>query len=123
MKIFILDDSEERIKFFKENLAHHNLFIARGVITGRQIFEANEPFEWILLDHDLENKVLVDSDDYYTGFQFAKWLENKKINTPIIIDSWNPVGAANMAELNLNTYLAPFGVALFFFLKKNNLLA
>ena len=98
MKIFILEDSNERIKQFKKRFFKEELYIERDVKAAIKLFKGNYPFDVIFLDHDLGGEEMVDSNDNNTGYQFVKWMvENYKVDgTDIIVHSLNPQGADRM---------------------------
>ncbi len=56
-------------------------------------------FDSIYLDHDLDQRVFVDSDEDNTGYQLAKYIADKNIDAEIIIHSYNPFGAARMNDV------------------------
>jgi CheY-like chemotaxis protein len=98
MKILILEDNTERIRVFKSVLGEHELFIFDKVKEAKSFIEKNE-VEILLLDHDLDDKIMVNSNDENTGYQFAKFIKQsgKKFDQ-IIIHSLNPVGSVMMEE-------------------------
>jgi CheY-like chemotaxis protein len=100
MKIFVLeDDTEYRIPQFQELFAAHNLVYA---VDSGQALEAlrQQKFDLIFLDHDLGGQLYVDSRRHNTGYQVAAGLR-KTINaeTNVVVHSWNPAGAENIAKL------------------------
>jgi CheY-like chemotaxis protein len=102
MKVFILEDDEQRIKLFEEALAGHEVTIARscgGPMGAYRKFQP--PYDLILLDHDLDQRQMVSSDDEETGFQFVKFMgKAPEVNQPeVIIHSYNPDGAKAMHRL------------------------
>lgn len=99
-KIFILEDSNDRIKFFKKVLYNYDLFIYDNVKDACSFLEKNDDFEYMFLDHDLDGKIFVSSLQDNTGYQLAKWLANNKKNVKkIIVHSLNIVGSKNIVEL------------------------
>lgn len=102
MKIFILEDNPERMKFFRWyfSVEKFQIFHADNVFDAEIIYEKEEPFDLLLLDHDLGGEVYVDSNNQNTGYQFAKFLITKDLkNIPLIIHSLNPYGVDNMKSL------------------------
>ena len=55
-------------------------------------------FQVMFLDHDLDNRIWVNSQEENTGYQFVKFLVNNKLqkNSLIYIHSMNPIGANKM---------------------------
>ena len=78
MKIFILEDNLERIKWFKDKFIDHTLFISSNVDEAIKLYDSNKPFDTIFLDHDLDDLVFVNSNKKNTGYQFAKFLSTQK---------------------------------------------
>ena len=97
MKIFILEDNMERIDFFKERLAKHDLFITDDVTDAMKYIDENyKDIDLYFLDHDLGGDVYVDCEVYNTGSTLAKYMGKMIIQGRIIIHSMNYIGAMNM---------------------------
>ena len=97
MKILILEDNAERIRIFKRNLERkHELFIFDQVEDAKNAIDSDGPFERIYLDHDLDQRIFVDSDEDNTGYQLAKYIAEKKIDADVILHTLNPYGAERM---------------------------
>lgn len=107
MKVFILEDSQHRIDFFKETMSKHKLFVAKDVEKAKDVFEKNKPFDLIMLDHDLGGRVFVNPREENTGYQFAKFLKNQNNKTLIVIHSSNVNAAALMKNILYNAYIIP----------------
>jgi CheY-like chemotaxis protein len=112
MKILVLEDNEERIKWFKRKLEPFCdlTMFSNAELAIEKIKE--EKFDVIFLDHDLGGKVYVDSNEPNTGYQVAKIIPNTiNKDSYIIIHSLNPVGIQNMMnELNgMNVIRMHFG--------------
>jgi hypothetical protein len=106
MKIFILEDSQERIKFFKDKLMKHELFIFEHVHEA-EIFIQNNEVDMMFLDHDLEGFHHIPSELPISGYEFVKFIVEKGLakNATIIIHSMDVPGSANMYHLlNNNGY-------------------
>jgi hypothetical protein len=103
MKILILEDSIERIELFKQLFKNQEVFIFNNSLDAHHACMCNE-FSIMFLDHDLDNKIWVDSQEENTGYQFVKWLVNNKLqqNALIYIHSMNPCGANNMLNYLVN---------------------
>lgn len=81
MKIFILEDSNARIKWFKEVFSSENdLFFADNVEEAKKILLENPEFDVLFLDHDLDQKVFVSPDESNTGYQLTKFIVENKIS-------------------------------------------
>ena len=103
MRIFVLEDNENRIKFFAKFLRNHDAVIADNVEDAKKIL-GYKYFDMLFLDHDLGGEVLVDSSQENTGYQLVKYIVNKKLqkDSIFVLHSQNPVGAINMLELLKN---------------------
>jgi len=96
MKVFILEDDAERIRRFYDVLEGHEIRYTDYVEEAKSICLKTE-FDILLLDHDLDHEVYVDSNKANTGYQFAKWFRDQGLHVKeIVIHSMNPVGAENM---------------------------
>lgn len=100
MKVFILEDDENRISEFRKWFAIDELVVTDTATEAREVLSSEE-FDLILLDHDLGGEQMVDpSETDNTGTVVAsacqEWKSSK--GTPIIVHSCNPSGAKRMAE-------------------------
>lgn len=108
MKILILDDSQIRLKKFKQKLIGHDVTYVETAEDAIVELSHNK-FDVISLDHDLGGKQMVDSGEG-TGWEVAKFLyENPQFKPKghIHIHSYNPIGAENMKELLPEAILSP----------------
>lgn len=109
MSVFLLEDSEERIKWFKEKFPE--LVHAETVLQAIDILK-DKQFDFVFLDHDLG---MLDYADYSvggegTGRDVARFLSGKNwIGHNVVIHSWNPTGAAAMKDLLEGAVAIPFG--------------
>lgn len=112
LNILVLEDSIERIKYFKEKFKHHNSYFFDNVDDAIEALELLHDKKWdaVFLDHDLEGKVFVSSNHHNTGYTVAKFIsERKDIEIgKIIIHSLNPSGASNMKYLLPDAIVMPF---------------
>lgn len=111
MKILILEDSGGRIKTFEKHLGKdHDLYFFDNVIEAKEALQLLGPFDALFLDHDLDDKIFVNSNEENTGYQLAKWIsENDDIKfDEIIIHSLNPVGAQNIKAVLPEAKVVPF---------------
>lgn len=110
MKILILEDSGTRIKLFEKHLGKdHELFFFDRVDEAEAALELIGDFDILFLDHDLDNRVFVDSKELNTGYQFAKWISKQNMKfEEIIIHSMNPVGAQNIKAILPEAKIIPF---------------
>lgn len=120
LKIFILEDNPERMKWFNAHLADQirghskpfeeykdskiEIFHAASEKNAELLWKEHQPFDAYFLDHDLGGEVMVDSSNPNTGYGFSLFLVDNGINglkEQIFIHSLNPVGAENMQGLFL----------------------
>lgn len=109
-KVLILEDNKDRIKTFKQKLSEHDLYFFDDVKEAVQGFTLLGPFDLILLDHDLDNKIFVDSNEPNTGYQFALFLSQEDTNAQIIIHSMNVKGAQNIKSVLPQAEVIPFHI-------------
>lgn len=124
MKIFILEDDPYRHKGFIEACVGTDLTIASSYEQAIKLW--NPPYNLVLLDHDLGGHQFVQSDGIErTGYHFVEWLITGHVldlNTPVVVHSYNPEGAAKMVdallslEVPANAY--PYGPNLLRSIKK-----
>lgn len=115
LRVFVLDDADERHKKFAEWLDAPHIELVQ-VWTYDQAIKAvngHDPFDIMYLDHDLndydvESKIYDHSGTIYgsfgsrelTGYDFVKYLvmvvPKEKHPRKIIIHSWNEDGAKDM---------------------------
>jgi len=112
-KILILEDDPNRVLKFYEMFEYHSLTITNTSEAAIEIASSHK-FDVIFLDHDLDGRVYVNSDEKNTGYQVAKILPSTiNKNTPVIIHSWNGVGAKRMMgamnESGMNSKIIHFG--------------
>jgi hypothetical protein len=109
MKIFILEDSESRIRLFKIKLKNHTNTFAKTVKEARKILMNDKNWDIMLLDHDLGEKENVPSEEEETGYQVAVFIRKNDIKSKqIIIHSFNPVGAERMQQILPGSIRIPF---------------
>ena len=110
IRILVIEDSEDRLKWFQAEFGHCDLTMATNAKAGIS-YVKDRKFDLIFLDHDLGHRVFVDSNDENTGYQVAKAIVISEFNntTPVVIHSWNPTGAENMRTILTNSIYIPFG--------------
>jgi len=116
-KAFLLEDDQERVKWFIEEFEKYNYEydITDQVDVAIKMLAENK-YKMVFLDHDLGGKQMVASEDPNTGFQVALTIP-KTINkeSTIIIHSRNPIGSKNIQNYLKesgcpNIGVAPFGM-------------
>lgn len=121
MKIFILEDNNQRIEAFLAASTGLDVTIATNLSDAKR--QWNPPYDVIFLDHDLGGKYMVDSAEEETGMTFAVWMPERPAahDVRVVVHSYNPYGAHLMGdELNRKGYSVvqqPFGDRILFWLK------
>jgi DNA-binding response OmpR family regulator len=109
MKTLILEDNENRINWFQQRFTDITMVdFARTAEEGIKLVQENI-YSLIFLDHDLGDRIFVDSNDPNTGYQVAKAIvETDNKGAQIIIHSMNPGGANAIKSLLPNATYVPF---------------
>jgi len=108
MRILIVEDDRNRIKWFKEHLIGFNVDIVKTAKLGIVLCKTIK-YDLIMLDHDLGGETFFDSDNENTGYQVGKAIvESLNNETPVIIHSCNGVGAINIQSLLRHADIIPF---------------
>jgi len=99
MRIFILEDDLNRIKWMKLHFdSRIDLDITDDVDVAMKYLKEEE-YDIIFLDHDLGGRQMVSSSERDTGYTIAKMIHTtKNRGLTVIVHSWNPEGARNMME-------------------------
>lgn len=91
--VLFLDDDPERVPRFSRNYRDCNLVYVRTFREFRRYLGSHEVPDVISFDHDLGEPT------YINGETCAKWaVENGKIPKAVLVHSWNPTGAENIAR-------------------------
>ena len=98
MRILILEDSKDRIEFFKKLYKNCEVFIFNNASAAINFIQI-EKIDVFLVDHDLTANP--DELTENNGYEFAKRLTKTKLHQDSIfyITSMNPVGANNIVNL------------------------
>jgi len=98
MKIFILEDSKERIAIFRSKLIGHELTIAETAADAIRLLDGNA-YDIIFLDHDLGGEEMVGVRGKNTGSEVVRWMKPNLTNyCPVIIHSLNAPAAQYMKQ-------------------------
>lgn len=120
MKIFVLEDAQERIEIFKKLLIGHQVDFFETAESAIANLTEKDGYDMFFLDHDLGGQIYVDSGAG-TGFEVAQKLVgdetiyNKNRTAFVFVHSCNYYGAGNMQALLMNkfkTLAFPFTVLL-----------
>jgi len=109
---FILEDNPHRLPVFRDFSEKNDciLRVYTDVKDAIDMYLSIDP-KYVFLDHDLDGKTYVNSEEANTGYRFAEWLKdndpeiNKRV---IIIHSMNIVGAERMNNLLPSAVRVPF---------------
>jgi hypothetical protein len=105
--VFVLDDSNERIAWFRQRMPQ--TAYAKTAGEARFILEENQ-FKIVFLDHDLG---FLDAADphrlHHNGKEVARYLAMTRFQGIVVIHSLNAVGAKIMHGYLPQARLAPFG--------------
>ncbi len=109
MRIFVLEDDQNRVKRFKRELVGHNVDYATTMVDGTR-FVSKKDYDLIFLDHDLGGLEMVDPESPEgTGYHVALEISfSKNRETPCVIHSCNPCGAGMMNKVLQNSKIVPF---------------
>ena len=106
MSILLVEDNENRIRWFQDKLPKFDL--AKTAAEGIKMVQ-EKVYNQIFLDHDLGNRIFVDSSDENTGYQVALAIaETTNKNANITIHSMNPGGARMIKNILPNAVCIPF---------------
>ena len=110
MNYLILEDNKSRISLFRSNLnTPGNLVVICTNVADAKVWIQNKKFDTVFLDHDLDGRIFVPSEEPNTGYQLAKWIaENKLDFNSIIIHSYNEQGAKRILEVLPQAKWVPF---------------
>jgi len=108
MKIFILDDMQERHDAYKRKFPDAEIISTYDAKEAIVLLSNDLNYDLICLDHDLGLRIFVDTEDENTGSVVAKFLSDKDIKCPIIIHSLNCWGAKNMMNYLSQAEYRPF---------------
>jgi len=109
MRILILEDSSERVRYFIERFCDHELTITENA-QDAIVYLNEDVYDYIFLDHDL-------GPNNGTGADVASYLgSGMSINTDayVIIHSWNMPASAVMLRLYPGAFVLPYGTDSFY---------
>jgi len=108
MRIFILEDDPERVRWLTNRLIGHDLTIVDSCTKADQFVP---PYDLILFDHDLGGRQLAEHED--CGETFARLIVDRIGDARVIVHSYNFMGAMHIiGVIGYGTY-APFRGPLF----------
>lgn len=113
MKIFILEDDENRLEVLQREIPKifpgSEILYARTAKEAKEILSKHKVFDIITLDHDLGGLVFVNSLDENTGYRVAQFIKQNDIQArTFICHSHNPAGAENILSALPECKRVPF---------------
>lgn len=105
MRILVLEDDENRIKKFKQELIGHELDICVDALPAIESLKQKE-YDIVFLDHDLGGKTYVDPLEQNTGYEVIRFLVRNLTNTKanFVVHSMNSVGDSMVKSLKARNY-------------------
>lgn len=90
MKILVVEDAEERIKWFQKRFTTDNVIVVDNVDNAIDVLKNAQDFDCIFLDHDLGDQ---------PGTIVAKFLRDLEFEGQVIVHSMNSSGAMNIKAI------------------------
>lgn len=107
-KVFLLEDSEERVKWFRSRV--RDLYWVATAEEGLACLETMGPFDWYFLDHDLGVMDAYGSAPQGSGLDVAiKLASTGCLGKHVVIHSWNADAAGRMKSYLPFASVIPFG--------------
>lgn len=102
MKVFILEDDQNRMKQFYKKLKNYEIIHSDNVENAKEKY--SDDIKIFFLDHDLNTPL------EGNGYQFAKFLAKQKDihKKEIYIHSMNIIGAQNIKRVLPKAIIIPF---------------
>jgi len=107
MKVFVLEDEihslrKDLFKALKD--AGHDLTVALSVEDGKLQYPKGQPYDYLILDHDMEGHYEYNLAHHNVGTRFVEWLiKHPQVgdndDPQVILHSWNEPGRKAMQEL------------------------
>jgi CheY-like chemotaxis protein len=104
MKILIVEDNDNRIKWFKQKYIGNTVICTKDAQEGIKYLQSNDNFDLLFLDHDLADEHYANqgiSNKQNSGYAVALFLEEHTENNPemqVIIHSLNTTGSERMYQ-------------------------
>lgn len=97
MRVFILEDDEDRIRRFHQAFIGHDVTLAKDTEHALRLFKP--PYDYVLLDHDLGGRTYVNSDEEDCGAAFCRRVPADGLETArVLVHSYNRDGAIRMVK-------------------------
>lgn len=104
MLVLFLDDSERRVQvatdFFERKVEGVVLCVAGNAHVAIEYLRlAEEPWDLVMLDHDLGGKVYQDSKEENCGMEVVRYIERTRPEIKqIVVHSWNAPAGRRMQQ-------------------------
>lgn len=100
MKIFILEDNQDRMDFFLD-LYRKEKIVCTAFVNSAKLWLEDYEYDVLFLDHDLNEHNLEAITQKETGYDFVKYMVEKGLQKQAVIyvHSMNPAGAQSMVNL------------------------
>jgi CheY-like chemotaxis protein len=113
MKVFVLEDDENRLSVFHREIPrifpNCEYYFSISASGAKAILAQHKVFDLICLDHDLGGQIFVNSSMENTGYQVAKFIRQNGIKSRFLIcHSLNPVGTENIVNVFPGCFRVPF---------------
>lgn len=107
MKILVLEDDQNRIKRFSQELIGNSLDICERAEEAIKLLKEKD-YDVVFLDHDLGGQIYVDPLESNTGYEVIRFLARNITNTKanFIVHSMNSVGDSMVKSLKAKNYKA-----------------
>jgi len=101
-RILLIEDNVDRVNLFKQWLCEEGLLTVAssvGKAMGMLLRDKGRVYSGILLDHDLQEQVITDSDLYLSSTNLVDLIiENIEKDVPILMHSMNSVQTVPMKK-------------------------
>jgi CheY-like chemotaxis protein len=99
-KILVVEDNEERIKWFKNRFKNDTLLVTKTAEEAIEILRDYPDWTCIFLDHDLGEGL--------SGVAVAKFLRESNNDSQVVLHTNNPCGRENMKSFLPNAVICQF---------------
>lgn len=104
MRVFVLEDDPDRIRWFAERLMAHTWDCIQ---TCHREYAFKPPYDLILLDHNLGGRQM-DNSHEDNGLALLGLIKDRIGETPVVIHSYNGPAADRMQREWPSAHIAPF---------------
>ena len=109
MNILVVEDNEERIKWFQRRFQKHTLVIVQTAQAAIEILANNLNWDCVFLDHDLGGvDFSINGFNEQTGTEVAKFIRDRGFKNQVVIHSMNIYGSESMKSILQEAIVCPF---------------